>query len=159
MGVADSGMFSSSEFMLCQVKEAVAHDVVFAFGGIVAHEELKHKQFTLSSNWPTRVAKIKAQQAQITDAKTIFKFTPEILFSKGRFAMAGDKMTMELSEGKVRYHFQQGSYGSFALLTGAGTVYKDENGFKAELIRIYINPLRPAGDTAKVDSTKALEDK
>ena len=54
-----------------------------------AHEELKHKQFTLSSNWPTRVAKIKAQQAQITDAKTMFKFTPEILFSKGRFAMAG----------------------------------------------------------------------
>ena len=73
----------------------------------------------------------------------------------GRFTMAGDKMTMELSEGKVRYHFQQGSYGSFALLTGAGTVYKDQDGFKAELIKIYINPMRPAGDTAKADSAKA----
>ena len=73
----------------------------------------------------------------------------------GRFTMAGDKMTMELSEGKVRYHFQQGSYGSFALLTGAGTVYRDQDGFKAELIRVYINPLRPAGDTAKADSAKA----
>ena len=73
----------------------------------------------------------------------------------GRFTMAGDKMTMELSEGKVRYHFQQGSYGSFALLTGAGTIYKDQDGFKAELIKIYINPMRPAGDTAKADSAKA----
>lgn len=73
----------------------------------------------------------------------------------GHFTMAGDKMTMELSEGKVRYHFQQGSYGSFALLTGAGTVYRDQDGFKAELIRVYINPLRPAGDTAKADSAKA----
>ena len=82
----------------------------------------------------------------------------------GRFAMAGDKMSMELSEGTVRYHFQQGSYGSFALLTGAGTVYKDQDGFKAELIRIYINPLRTAGDTktsdtVKTDSVKAVEDK
>ena len=77
----------------------------------------------------------------------------------GRFTMAGDKLSMELSEGKVRYHFQQGSYGSFALLTGAGTVYKDQDGFKAELIRIYINPLRTADDTTKADSAKAVEDK
>jgi hypothetical protein len=62
---------------------------------------------------------------------------------------------MELSEGKVRYRFQQGSYGSLALLTGAGTVYKDQDGFKAELIRIYINPLRKTAgaDTSKIADT------
>jgi hypothetical protein len=65
----------------------------------------------------------------------------------GRFTFDGDKLSMELSEGKVRYRFQQGSYGSLALLTGAGTVYKDQDGFKAELIRIYINPLRKTADT------------
>ena len=54
-----------------------------------SNEELNHKQFTLSSNWPTRVAKIKAQQAQITEAKTMYKFSPEILFSKGRFSAVG----------------------------------------------------------------------
>ena len=73
----------------------------------------------------------------------------------GRFTFDGDKLSMELSEGKVRYRFQQGSYGSLALLTGAGTVYKDQDGFKAELIRIYINPLRKmAGtDTSKIADT------
>ena len=74
----------------------------------------------------------------------------------GRFTFDGDKLSIELSEGKVRYRFQQGSYGSLALLTGAGTVYKDQDGFKAELIRIYINPLRKAAgaDTA---SSKAAD--
>ena len=73
----------------------------------------------------------------------------------GRFTFDGDKLSMELSEGKVRYRFQQGSYGSLALLTGAGTVYKDQDGFKAELIRIYINPLRKTvgADTSKIADT------
>lgn len=73
----------------------------------------------------------------------------------GRFIFDGDKLSMELSEGKVRYRFQQGSYGSLALLTGAGTVYKDQDGFKAELIRIYINPLRKTAgaDTSKIADT------
>ncbi|WP_407447663.1 copper resistance protein NlpE N-terminal domain-containing protein [Fibrobacter sp.] len=73
----------------------------------------------------------------------------------GRFTFDGDKLSMELSEGKVRYRFQQGSYGSLALLTGAGTVYKDQDGFKAELIRIYINPLRKtaSADTSKIADT------
>ena len=73
----------------------------------------------------------------------------------GRFTFDGDKPSMELSEGKVRYRFQQGSYGSLALLTGAGTVYKDQDGFKAELIRIYINPLRKTAgaDTSKIADT------
>jgi phosphate-selective porin OprO/OprP len=31
--------------------------------------EKNHKQFTLSSNWPTRVAKVKAQQAEVTEAR------------------------------------------------------------------------------------------
>ena len=73
----------------------------------------------------------------------------------GRFTFDGEKLSMELSEGKVRYRFQQGSYGSLALLTGAGTVYKDQDGFKAELIRIYINPLRKTAgaDTSKIADT------
>ena len=54
-----------------------------------SEEELNHKQFTLSSNWPTRVAKVKAQQAVVTDAKTMWKFSPEILYSKGRFSAVG----------------------------------------------------------------------
>ena len=52
-------------------------------------EELNHKQFTLSTRWPTRVAKVNSQQAVVTDAKTMYKFSPEVMFSRGRFAVIG----------------------------------------------------------------------
>ena len=52
-------------------------------------EELNHKQITLSSRWPTRVAKINSQQAVVTDAKTMYKFSPEVMYSYGRFAIIG----------------------------------------------------------------------
>ncbi len=52
-------------------------------------EELNHKQFTLSTRWPTRVAKINSQKAVITDAKTMYKFSPEVMYSQGRFAVIG----------------------------------------------------------------------
>ena len=51
-------------------------------------EELNHKQFTFTSTWPTRVAKVNAQEAVVTDARIMYKFTPELLYSQGRFAVA-----------------------------------------------------------------------
>ena len=44
-------------------------------------EELNHKQFTLATRWPTRVAKVNSQEALVTDAKTLYKFSPEIMYS------------------------------------------------------------------------------
>ena len=52
-------------------------------------EELNHKQFTLATRWPTRVAKVNSQEALVTDAKTLYKFSPEIMYSYGRFAIIG----------------------------------------------------------------------
>ena len=59
--------------------------------------EMNHKQFTLSSNWPTRVSKVKAQQAVVTEAKAMYMFSPEILFSKGRFAAVGQYFLNKVS--------------------------------------------------------------
>ena len=52
-------------------------------------KDMNHKQFTLGSRWPTRVAKINAQQAVVTEAKTMYKFSPEVMYSYGRFAVIG----------------------------------------------------------------------
>ena len=52
-------------------------------------EEMNHKQFTLSTRWPMRVAKVNSQQAVVTDAKTMYKFSPEVMYSYGRFAVIG----------------------------------------------------------------------
>ena len=50
---------------------------------------LKASVFTLSTRWPMRVAKVNAQQAVITDAKTMYRFSPEVMYSYGRFAVIG----------------------------------------------------------------------
>ena len=52
-------------------------------------KDLNHKQFTLSTRWPTRVAKVTSQLAEVTDAKAMYKFTPEVMYSYGRFAVIG----------------------------------------------------------------------
>ena len=52
-------------------------------------DSLNHKQFTLATRWPMRVAKVNAQQALVTDAKVMYKFSPEVLYSVGRFAFIG----------------------------------------------------------------------
>ncbi len=52
-------------------------------------EEMNHKQFTLSTRWPMRVAKVNSQQAVVTDAKAMYKFSPEVMYSYGRFAVIG----------------------------------------------------------------------
>ncbi len=54
-----------------------------------SNEDMNHKQFTLSTRWPMRVAKVNAQQAVVTDAKTMYKFSPEVMYSQGRFAVIG----------------------------------------------------------------------
>lgn len=54
-----------------------------------SNEDMNHAQFTLNTRWPTRVAKVYAQQAVIDHANMMYKFSPEIMFSKGRFAAIG----------------------------------------------------------------------
>lgn len=51
--------------------------------------DLDHTQLKLITRWPMRVAKINSQEAVISDAKTIFKFSPEVMYSYGRFAVIG----------------------------------------------------------------------
>ena len=52
-------------------------------------EEMNHKQFTLSTRWPMRVAKVNSQQAVVDGAKAMYKFSPEVMYSYGRFAVIG----------------------------------------------------------------------
>lgn len=51
------------------------------------NEELNHKSFVLSARFPSRIAKVTALEATITDAKNLFKFTPELLGSYGPLAI------------------------------------------------------------------------
>ena len=52
-------------------------------------ESQNHKLFTLTTRWPMRVAKVNAQEAIVNDAKLMYKFSPEVLYSYDRFSIVG----------------------------------------------------------------------
>ena len=89
-----------------------------------ANELQNHKQFTLSTRWPTRVAKVNSQQAVVTDAKIMYKLSPEILYSFGRFAVIGQYFYNHISSDNGLNAFR-GS-GAYVTLRGLlkGRYYK-----------------------------------
>jgi phosphate-selective porin OprO/OprP len=82
---------------------------------------LNHKQFTLATRWPTRVPKVNSQQAVVTDAKVMYKFSPEVLFSKGRFAAIGQYFWNRISRDNGMHDFT----GSGAYVTLRGLIKGD----------------------------------
>lgn len=52
-----------------------------------ADEKLNHKSYVFSTAWPTRVAKVTALKATVTDAEALFKFTPELVAAYGRLGI------------------------------------------------------------------------
>ena len=80
------------------------------------NEELNHKQFTLSTRWPTRVAKVNSQQAVVTDAKTMYKFSPEAMYSYGRFAIIGQYFWNQITRDNNLHNFT--GTGAYVTLRG-----------------------------------------
>ena len=83
-----------------------------------SEEEKKHKQFTLSTRWPTRVAKVNSQVAEVTEAKTMYKFSPEVMYSYGRFAVIGQYFLNSITREKDLKSFT----GSGAYVTLRGLI-------------------------------------
>ena len=79
---------------------------------------LNHKQFTLATRWPTRVAKVNAQKAVVTDAKAMYKFSPEAMYSQGRFAVIGQYFWNQISRDNDLHSFT----GSGAYVTLRGLI-------------------------------------
>jgi phosphate-selective porin O and P len=49
--------------------------------------ELNHSSYTLKTPFPTRIAKVTAQQAFIDNATFLYKFSPELLLAKNRWGL------------------------------------------------------------------------
>lgn len=92
--------------------------------------ELNHKQFTLTTRWPMRVAKVDAQQAVITDAKLMYRFTPEVLYSSGRLAVAAQYFWNRVNRSKGLHSFTgTGAYVTLrGLIKGRNYAYNTTDG-------------------------------
>ncbi len=91
-------------------------------------EDLNHDAFILKANFPSRISKITAMQANITHAKRLFKFTPELTASLGRVGLETQYyyLTVKRDNGFSDYK----ATGAYALFRGLilGDSYTYSNG-------------------------------
>ena len=84
-----------------------------------------HSGFEFTSNFPSRVSKVGLLNAQVDHARGLFKFTPELLLAKGRFALEAQYYYMNVArkDGFSSY-CAQGAYGMLrGLLAGSNYTY------------------------------------
>lgn len=75
-------------------------------------EELNHTSFDLGANFPTRIAKVKAVNAVIKDAKYLFKFTPELVAAYGPVALESQYYYLQVNREKgLKNYKASGAYG------------------------------------------------
>ena len=68
--------------------------------------------FDFGANFPTRVCKTSMLSADVTDASSVFKFTPELLVAKNRLALEGQYYYMNVArKGDLKSYKASGVYG------------------------------------------------
>ena len=92
-----------------------------------ADEKLNHKSFVLGANFPTRIAKVKALEASITDAKRLYKFSPEVLAAYGPVALESQYYYLTVNrDNDFKNYKASGAYGILRGLVKGGN-YKYSN--------------------------------
>lgn len=90
------------------------------------------------SNCKARMVQVTlADDSTATVIQTLVTETTKVDTLQGTFSVAAENVTVVLGEGGEKWNLRRDASGNMALLTGAGTVYEDEDGLKAELIRIH----------------------
>ena len=89
-----------------------------------ANAALNHKSVTVSGNFPTRVNSIEAIGATVDDAKSSFRFSPELLLCYQRVALESQYYYMRVDRHNDLNAFV--GYGTYAMLRGiaVGDNYK-----------------------------------
>lgn len=75
-----------------------------------------HDGFTISVNYPTKVAQVSAVGTTVANSKNLFKFSPEFLVAKGRLAAQGQYFFQTISRRKGLNSYQ--SQSGYVLLRG-----------------------------------------
>ncbi len=80
-----------------------------------------------------------AEDSTVVAVESVLTDTTKTDTLSGKYSAADGKVSVELGNG-AKWNFVVGKSGALSLLTGAGTVYKDENDMPADLIRIINKP-------------------
>jgi len=84
-----------------------------------------HDGFTVSANFPTKVAQVKAVGTTVDKAMNLFKFTPEIVFAHKGLAFEGQYFFQQINrrENLPAFHSQSGYATLRGLITGGNYSY------------------------------------
>lgn len=92
-------------------------------------KELSHHSYTLSTTFPTRIAKVVAQEAVIDDAKMLYKFTPELTAAIGRVGLETQYFYVNVNRKDKPCYKASGAYGTIrALVKGKNYKYANLDG-------------------------------
>lgn len=81
-----------------------------------SNKDLNHSSFVLGANFPSRIAKIKALDATITDAKRLVKFTPEVAAAYGPIGLETQYYYLQVDRKNDLKPYK--ASGAYALLRG-----------------------------------------
>lgn len=93
-------------------------------------EALNHNHYAISANFPTRVDKVKAVSADVTEARNLLKFTPELLLASGPLALESQYYWFQVNRKQNLAAYR--AYGAYGLLRflarGGNYAYNQANG-------------------------------
>ncbi len=91
---------------------------------------LNHSSYVLETPFPTRIAKVTAQQATINNATFLYKFSPELLFAHNRFGLEAQYYYLHVNRNNGAKDFDaSGAYAIFrTIVKGAPYAYSDPDG-------------------------------
>ena len=91
---------------------------------------LNHSSYVLETPFPTRIAKVTAQQANINNATFLYKFSPELLFAHNRFGLEAQYYYLHVNRNNGAKDFDaSGAYAIFrTIVKGAPYAYSDPDG-------------------------------
>ena len=91
---------------------------------------LNHSSYMLETPFPTRIAKVTAQQATINNATFLYKFSPELLFAHNRFGLEAQYYYLHVNRNNGAKDFDaSGAYAIFrTIVKGAPYAYSDPDG-------------------------------
>ncbi len=90
--------------------------------------ELNHKIYEVTANFPTRIDQISAVNATVTDARNMFKFSPELLLCKGNLALESQYYWLQVSRKELPAYRAYGAYGMLRWLAWGGTYSYNQAG-------------------------------
>lgn len=94
---------------------------------------LNHSSYILKTSFPTRIARVTAQEATINNATFLYKFSPELLLAKGRWGLEAQYYYLNVNRKNGFEAFDaSGAYAMLrTIIKGSPYAYADADGVMA----------------------------